>query len=180
MCSPVFESFVPASAFLFPFRVKYQLENIYDAMNRHDRQVELGSIPSVDIRSVVKKILAPSANGGPSFQFQDMFVNGDTVKHTANGKLPWEYGRNFKEQKLMETGYEYKLPSGPVGTVIDLYAPSRHKLLVKYCPHCIGVIAMVHDWNEAVEKGLGKNVDELKSEVREGWRGKTKRMNVML
>ena len=138
-------------------------------MNRHDREVELGSIPSVDLRSLVKRILTPStsASGGPSYQFQDMFINGDTIKHASTDKLPWEYGRNFKEQKLMETGYEYKLPTGPVGRVIDLYAPSRHKLLVKYCPHCIGVIAMVHDWNEAVEKGLAMNLDELRSEVRE-------------
>lgn len=69
----------------------------------------------------------------------------------------------FKEQKLNETGYDYKMPKVPV-SLVDLHAPSKHKLLVRYCKDCVGLITLVHDWNQAVEDGLNANVDSLQAQ----------------
>jgi hypothetical protein len=114
---------------------------------------------------MVSNVLSEENRNGASYQFQDMFVNGTTAKNAMVSKLPWENGKKFKELKLNESGYEYRLPKTPVA-VVDLHGPSRHKLLVRYCTDCVGVMALVHDWNEAVEESLAKNADDLLSSVR--------------
>lgn len=126
------------------------------------KRAELANVPSVDLRPLVSQTFHQPEGETPSNQFQDLMVNGATQKYAAIDRLPWEYGKMFKEQKLSETGYEYKMPRVPV-SVVDLHAPSRHKLLVRYCSDCVGLMTLAHDWNEAVEEGLRANVDKLQA-----------------
>ena len=42
----------------------------------------------------------------------------------------------------------------PGGESIPLLAPSKHRLFVKYCSDCIGIIQLVRSWNSEVEDAL--------------------------
>lgn len=155
--------FVTLISFISCLRIKFQLENVYDRQDNADKRAELMSMPSVDLRALVSEAFT-GPEAAPSNQLQDLFVNGTTMKLANVDKLPWEYGKMFLEQKVNETGYAYKLPKVKAA-LVDLHAPSRHKLLVRYCPDCIGLMTLVHEWNEAVEDGLNGNVDKLQAKV---------------
>jgi hypothetical protein len=65
-------------------------------IDTHPKRAELASMPTVDLRNVIKNQLS----NGASFQMQDMFVNSATIKFADTETMPWLNGRSFKEQKV--------------------------------------------------------------------------------
>ena len=53
----------------------------------------------------------------------------------------------------IKKGHFFSLPETG-GESIALSAPARHKLYVKYCNDCIGIISLVRSWNTEVEEAL--------------------------
>lgn len=141
--------------------VKMHIENIYNQLKNSDSLCELQSIPSVDLRSFMEGVI----NNQSSSQIKDallkaFLVNPDTMRQWT--KNPWDQGQQYKKWKHVETGRPYK----PVkeGHCIDLYAPSRHKLFVKYCKACVGVMTIVETWNKDVEAAFKRRIDSQTNE----------------
>ena len=59
------------------------------------------------------------------------------------------YTRHMK----IKRGHFFSLPETG-GESIPLCAPARHKLYVKYCNDCIGIISLVRSWNTEVEDAM--------------------------
>lgn len=53
----------------------------------------------------------------------------------------------------VKKGHFFTLPN-PGGESIALSAPAKHRLFVKYCSDCVGVINLVRSWNAEVEDAL--------------------------
>ena len=72
----------------------------------------------------------------------------------ANDRIvnPWERGGAFKKMLKEQKGSKYKMPTG--GTTVGIHAPSKHTLFVNYCKDCVGMMALVYQWNHEVEDAL--------------------------
>ena len=66
---------------------------------------------------------------------------------------PWEQSRSFKRFMKLKSGPSFTYPE-PGGESVSLAAPSKHKLFIKYCPDCTGIMSVVRSWNIESEDAL--------------------------
>lgn len=151
---------------IYTLSVKQHIERVY---KNQDMPVDLkelcGSVPSMDFR----KLVARAHTDDSSNQLRDGLMETGLISEKAKKKWsvnPWEQGHAYQMYKRINPE---RLRSG--GASLNLYAPNRHRLYIKYCRSCVGVMSLVHDWNKDVEIALGAKLtedttEELKRVVR--------------
>lgn len=77
-------------------------------------------------------------------------------------KNPWENKAYKRYKELMGKGSVMSMPTEI--TTISMYAPSKHRLLVRYCRQCIGVMSLVAEWNGDVQEAFKTRVDAKSNE----------------
>jgi hypothetical protein len=132
----------------------------------NDRK-ELNSMPSVDLRHLIDHVKSSDASN----QLRDSVMKAGLVDPSLSAdwlKNPWEKSKSYKIFKELSLNSTLKIPKE--GQSISLYAPSRHRLFVKYCKTCIGVMSFVSEWNKDVEVAFyrrieGRTNDELRATI---------------
>ena len=145
--------------------VKLHVERVY---KNQDMPLELkelcGSVPSMDFRKLVQH----SHSENSSNLLRDNLMGTKLVTEEAKkkwGMNPWEQGLAYQVYKRVNPE---RLRTG--GASLNLYAPNRHRLYIKYCRSCVGVMSLVSDWNKDVEKALAAKMtkdtnDELRKVI---------------
>jgi hypothetical protein len=113
-----------------------------------------GSVPSMDYRKLIER----SHSENSSNQLRDGLMDTGLISEEIKkkwGANPWEQGHAYQVYKRIDPD---RLKTG--GATVNLYAPSRHRLYIKYCRSCVGVMSLVHDWNADVEMALGVKMAE--------------------
>jgi hypothetical protein len=129
---------------------------------------ELSGIPSVDMRPVLEIASKPTSSN----QLRDTMLTSRlaTAEEKANWeKHPWD-NKAYKRCNEL-TGNHRTIPAHTPGNSINMYAPSKHRLFVKYCRQCVGVMTLVYDWNEDVAEAFlnkieAKTNEELRRVIR--------------
>mmetsp|Transcript_6292 Transcript_6292/g.10278 ORF Transcript_6292/g.10278 Transcript_6292/m.10278 type:complete len:1525 (+) Transcript_6292:40-4614(+) len=143
--------------------VKQHVERIYKDRDMPLELKELcGSVPSMDFR----KLLERSHTNESSNQLRDGLMSTNLVSKSVKqkwGKNPWEQGHAYQVYKRVNPE---RLRTG--GATLNLYAPCRHRLYIKYCRQCVGIMSLVNDWNKDVEMAINtKMADDTVKELRE-------------
>jgi hypothetical protein len=147
------------------YSVKQHVERVYRSQDMPLELKELcGSVPSMDLRKLVER----SHTEESSNQLRDGLMETNLVSEQVKkkwGTNPWEQGHAYQVYKRIDPE---RLKTG--GATLNLYAPCRHRLYIKYCRSCVGVMSLVNDWNKDVEIALGTKMtadtnDELKKVV---------------
>ncbi|KAJ1436832.1 hypothetical protein B484DRAFT_248264 [Ochromonadaceae sp. CCMP2298] len=134
-----------------------------------DTLYDLHAVPSLDLRGLVKE--AQGAPGQSSAQLRDNFVDlGILDPATLRTLNPWDQSHGYKRIQRLEKGHAYKMPAAE-GESFQLAAPIAKRLYVRYCRECIGMTALIKDWNNEVEESLKfkadfSNVDKIIQEFR--------------
>ena len=116
------------------------------------------NLPSVDIRDVIEKA-KKGWNDKSSQLFRDTLVDSGVIDPETEKTLnSWEQSRSFKRMMRVKRGPSYDYPNAG-GESVMLAAPTNHKLFVRYCHDCIGIIALVKNWNLEVEASLKFKAD---------------------
>jgi hypothetical protein len=141
--------------------------------------IELNSIPSVDLRPLIltttddngdadNHVLSSSSkhqSTKASNSLKDSLMKSNLVASEISEnwmKNPWDLSSSYAIYRERKDQIKLSLPSG--GNSINLYAPSRHRLYVKYCKQCIGIMTFVTDWNSDIEKLIQKRVESKTNE----------------
>lgn len=64
----------------------------------------------------------------------------------------------------LTSGPSFTYPN-PGGESLQMAAPSKHQLFIKYCPDCVGVLNVVRSWNQESEDAMKFR---LEHQVQEG------------
>lgn len=129
---------------------------------------ELSGIPSVDIRPV----LDIASTHGSSNQLRDTMITSRLASAADKAsweKHPWD-NKAYKRYNDLAGNKKKDIPNHE-GSSINMYAPSKHRLFVKYCRQCVGVMTLVYDWNQDVAEAFqskieGKTNEELRQVIR--------------
>ena len=114
-----------------------------------------GSVPSMDFRSLLERSHSKLSSNQLRDNLTKTNLVSEQVKQTWR-KNPWEQGHAYQVYKRIDPE---RLRTG--GSTLNLYAPSRHRLYLKYCRSCIGVMCLVNDWNEDVEIALNTKIAQV-------------------
>lgn len=134
---------------------------MYELLKQQSELLELHSIPSADLRNLIEHATTKNS----SFQLQDALLVAGLVNEeelAATGAIPWEQTQLYAEMKQHDSATTFQTQHG--GSCISLHAPSRHRLFIKYCKDCVGMMSFVREWNEDVEKAF-KNVLQEKQNI---------------
>jgi hypothetical protein len=139
------------------------VERIY---KNQDMPLELkelcGSVPSMDYRKLIERSYTDSSSN----QLRDGLMSTRLVSEQVKkkwGTNPWEQGHAYQVYKRINPE---RLKTG--GATLNLYAPCRHRLYIKYCRSCVGIMSLVNDWNKDVEIAINtKMADDTNKELRE-------------
>lgn len=153
--------------------VKYYLNKIHEYKQVQDQQqvktdglpdmYDLHAIPSTSLRHLIDKAKQGSEMTSDSLQ-EALIMSGLITPGSGKEIQVWDKSKMFKKQMKINHGQSYKLPQTGGGT-INVSAPGKHKVFVKYCNSCIGVMSFVHEWNQSIEEGLKRNVESLSYEA---------------
>ncbi len=153
--------------------IRTHLENYYKKYEMENELKELNSIPSVDLRHLVQKTTIEDPDETSSFSLKDSvmkahLLSSDYIQEHWM-KNPWDRSKSYAIFRQRKDQMPLSLPSG--GNSINLYAPSRHRLYIKYCKQCIGIMTFIAEWNTDVEKMLkqrieGRTNEELRQIIR--------------
>ena len=152
--------------------VKYYLNKIHEYKQAQDEQIkanglpdmyDLHAIPSTSLRHIIDKAKQGSEMTSDSLQ-EALIMSGLITPGSGKEIQVWDKSKMFKKQMKVKHGHSYKLPKTGGGT-INLSAPGKHKVFVRYCNTCIGVMSFVHEWNQSIEEGLRRNVENLSYEA---------------
>jgi hypothetical protein len=138
--------------------------------------IELNSIPSIDLRSLIQTTATEddptlthhttaSSSTKASNSLKDSLMKSNLVSPEISEnwmRNPWDLSASYAIYRENRDQRKLALPSG--GNSINLYAPSRHRLYVKYCKQCIGIMTFVTDWNADIEKLIQKRVESKTNE----------------
>ena len=139
--------------------------------------IELNSVPSVDLRPLIhtttaedeQQHLSSSSSSKnqskASNSLRDSLIKSNLVSPEISEnwmKNPWDLSSSYAVYRERKDQIKLSFPSG--GNSINLYAPSRHRLYVKYCKQCIGIMTFVTDWNQDIEKLIQKRVESKTNE----------------
>lgn len=114
--------------------------------------VGIEGIPSTDMRGFIKRAI--DAVNDSSAQVRDNLLEAGVIDIQALRTLnPWEQSSAYTRTMKQKRGHFFSLPKSS-GECIPLAAPSNHKLFVRYCNECIGMIALVRSWNLEVEDAM--------------------------
>lgn len=125
---------------------------------------ELNSIPSVDLRPLIQTTDDQHSQKS-SNSLKDSLMKANLVSPEISEnwlKNPWDQSHAYAIYRERKDQIKLSMPSG--GNSINLYAPSRHRLYVKYCKQCIGIMTFVTDWNSDIEKMIQKRIESKTNE----------------
>ena len=151
--------------------VKTHLADYYKAQNMEVELKSLNALPSADIRPV----LSLSTTEQSSNSLRDITISAGLAKAEDRAKwekIPWQSKAYKRYKEVMGTAKHVPhVPQGNCGSTISMYAPSKHRLFVKYCRSCVGVMTLIADWNADVEEAFESRVeartnDELRKVIR--------------
>jgi hypothetical protein len=143
---------------------------------------ELNSIPSIDLRPLVATTTTPSSTPATAItttaltslpppssnSLKDSVMKAHLLSSEITEgwmKNPWDHSTSYALYRERKDQMKFSLPSGTSsGSSINLYAPSRHRLYVRYCKQCIGVMTFVTEWNSDIEKLIQKRVESKTNE----------------
>ena len=124
-----------------------------------DSLSDLHTIPSIDIRKLIEK--ATESIHQTSIQLRESLIdNGLMDPETLQTLNPWDQSRGYRRIMRKTVNHAYKPPVTNGGS-FQIAAPSQHKLFVRYCSECIGLIAVVKSWNSEVEDSLQFKADNI-------------------
>ena len=152
--------------------VKYYLNKIHEYKQAQDQQIkseglpdmyDLHAIPSTSLRHIIDKAKQGSDMTSDALQ-EALIMSGLITPGSGKEIQVWDKSKMFKKQMKINHGPSYKLPKTG-GGIINLAAPGKHKIFVRYCNTCIGVMSFIHEWNQSIEEGLKRNVENLSYEA---------------
>lgn len=119
---------------------------------KNDEDYDLQAVPSANLRPIID-----SVNQSPqlsSFQFREMLLAAGLFNvSTGDVYNPWEEGKAFQSYMKSQKGSSYKVPNVG-GGALPLSRPSGHKLYIRRCQDCLGVLSLVASWNSTTEEAL--------------------------